>query len=361
MIVVPALSALKAAVAALLEARGERGLAALVGDAELALAGPPARWTLGSRQVSASRVTLAVDAPAFAALTADAARLAVVREAFASAMRTPETELADLTVLLRLPGAGRGWNQVYREAALPAVAERPHPDAVLGGAAALLEASGDARGAAMLRRGRLEAAQVPSSGGVALVRCVVRLDPADLAALDRDGERAERLRRAVRSAGTRAAEAVASVELAAALYARGAAAGSPGAAAGPRGAAAGPPGAAAGPPGAAAGPRGAAAGSPGAAGAPEARLARALEARGAVVVPVSREEGGPDGGSVELAVVASGELLRVRIEAAPGRGRSGPGWRAEEIRAITVAAQDLATPERAGEIAALLCGGNDLA
>ncbi|MGK3999722.1 hypothetical protein [Sorangium sp. So ce1024] len=326
MIVVPALSALKAAVAALLEARCERGLAALVGDAELALAGPPARWTLGSRQVSASRVTLAVDAPAFAALTADAARLAVVREAFASAMRTPETELADLTVLLRLPGAGRGWNQVYREAALPAVAERPHPDAVLGGAAALLEASGDARGAAMLRRGRLEAAQVPSSGGVALVRCVVRLDPADLAALDRDGERAERLRRAVRSAGTRAAEAVASVELAAALYARGAAAGSPGAA-----------------------------------GAPEARLARALEARGAVVVPVSREEGGPDGGSVELAVVASGELLRVRIEAAPGRGRSGPGWRAEEIRAITVAAQDLATPERAGEIAALLCGGNDLA
>ncbi|WP_437777670.1 hypothetical protein [Sorangium sp. So ce1097] len=337
---IPALAALKAAAAALLEARGDRGLAALVGGAELALAGPPERWRLGARQVSASRLTLAVDAPAFAALTADAARLAAVREAFASAVRTPETELADLTVLLRLPGAGRGWNHVYREAAPPAVAERPHPDAVLGGAAALLEASGDARGAAMLRRGRLEAAQVPSSGGVALVRCVVRLDPADLAALDRDGERAERLRRAVRSAGTRAAEAVASVELAAALYPRGAAAG-------PRGAAAGSP--------------GAAAASSGATGAPEARLARALEARGAVVVPVSREEGGPDGGGVELAVVASGELLRVRIEAAPERGRGMGGWRAEELRAITVAAQDLATPERAGEIAALLCGGDGLA
>ncbi|HTN90213.1 MAG TPA: hypothetical protein VL242_41345, partial [Sorangium sp.] len=190
---IPALTALKAAAAALLEARGDRGLAALVGGAELALAGPPERWTLGSRAVSASRLSLAVDAPAFAVLTADASRLAAVREAFASAVRTPETELADLSLLLRLPGVGRGWNQVYREAALSDAPERPHPDAVLGGAATLLEASGDAPGAAMLRRARLEAAQVPSSGGVALVRCVVRLDPADLAALDRDGERAERL------------------------------------------------------------------------------------------------------------------------------------------------------------------------
>ncbi|WP_437503593.1 hypothetical protein [Sorangium sp. So ce1099] len=323
---IPALTALKAAAAALLEARGDRGLAALVGGAELALAGPPERWSLGSRAVSASRLSLAVDAPAFAALTADASRLAAVREAFASAVRTPETELADLALLLRLPGVGRGWNQVYREAALSDAPERPHPDAVLGGAAALLEASGDAPGAAMLRRARLEAAQVPSSGGAALVRCVVRLDPADLAALDRDGERAERLRRAVRSAGTRAAEAVASVELAAALRPLGPARHAGGAAPGPLGAAV----------------------------APEARLARALEARGAVVVPVSRDEGGADGGGVELAVVASGELLRVRIAAAPGQG----GWRAEEIRAITVAARDLATPERAGELAALICGGD---
>ncbi|WP_438005636.1 hypothetical protein WME89_44230 [Sorangium sp. So ce321] len=326
---IPALTALKAAAAALLEARGDRGLAALVGGAELALAGPPERWTLGSRAVSASRLSLAVDAPAFAALTGDASRLAAVREAFASAVRTPETELADLSLLLRLPGVGRGWNQVYREAALSDAPERPHPDAVLGGAAALLEASGDAPGAAMLRRARLEAAQVPSGGGVALVRCVVRLDPADLAALDRDGERAERLRRAVRSAGTRAAEAVASVELAAALHPLGSARHAGGAG------------------GAAPGPLGAAV-------APEARLARALEARGAVVVPVSRDEGGPGGGGVELAVVASGELLRVRIAAAPGQG----GWRAEEIRAITVAAHDLAMPERAGELAALICGGD---
>ncbi|WP_437658085.1 hypothetical protein [Sorangium sp. So ce1182] len=323
---IPALTALKAAAAALLEARGDRGLAALVGGAELALAGPPERWTLGSRAVSASRLSLAVDAPAFAALTADASRLAAVREAFASAVRTPETELADLSLLLRLPGVGRGWNQVYREAALSDAPERPHPDAVLGGAAALLEASGDAPGAAMLRRARLEAAQVPSGGGVALVRCVVRLDPADLAALDRDGERAERLRRAVRSAGTRAAEAVASVELAAALHPLGSSRHAGGAAPGPLGAAV----------------------------APEARLARALEARGAVVVPVSRDEGGPGGGGVELAVVASGELLRVRIAPAPGQG----GWRAEEIRALTVAAHDLATAERAGELAALICGGD---
>ncbi len=323
---IPALTALKAAVAALLEARGERGLSALVVGAELAVAGPPQRWTMGSREVSASRLSLAVDAPAFAALTADAARLAAVKEAFASAVRTPETELADLTLLLRLPGAGRGWNQVYREAALPAAPERPHPDAVLGGAAALLDASGDARGAAMLRRARLEAAQVPGSGGVPLVRCVVRLDPADRAALDRDGERAERLQRAVRSAGTRAAEAVASVELATALRPLGGA----------------PP--------------------LGPAEAPGARLARALEARGTVVVPISRDEDGSGGGGVELAVVASGELLRVRIvAAAPGRERGCDGWKNENIRAITVAAQEVAAPERAAELAALLLGGGYLA
>ncbi|WP_437853158.1 hypothetical protein [Sorangium sp. So ce363] len=311
---IPALTALKAAVAALLEARGERGLSALVAGGELALAAPPQRWTLGSREVSASRLSLAVDAPEFAALTADPSRLAAVKEAFASAVRTPETELADLSLVLRLPGVGRGWSQIYREAALPAAPERPAPDAVLGGAAALLEASGDARGAAMLRRARLEAAQV-ASGGAALVRCVVRLDPADRAALDRDGERAERLRRAVRDAGTRASEAIASVELATALYPLGGAA------------------------------------------APEARLARALAARGAVAVTIRRGDG-PEGEGVELAVVASGELMRVRITAAPEREHGG--WRAEGIRAITVTAGDLATPERTEELAALLCGGGEL-
>ncbi|AUX26010.1 hypothetical protein SOCEGT47_065630 [Sorangium cellulosum] len=321
---IAALPALKAAVAALLEARGERALSGLVAGAELALAAPAERWTIGSREVHAARLALAVDAPAFAALTADAARLAAVKDAFASAVRTPETELADLSLVLRLPGAGRGWNQVYREAALPSAPERPDPDAVLGGAAALLEASGDALGAAMLRRARLEAAPVPGSSGLALVRLVVRLDPADRAALDRDGARAERLQRAVRSAGTRAAEAVASVELATALS-----------------------------------PRCAAPAPPLGAAAPEARLARALEARGAVAVPIRRDDSGPGGAGVELAVVTSGELLRVRITAAPGRERGRRGFRAEELRAITVAAADLATPEQAGELAALLCGDVD--
>ncbi|WP_437525926.1 hypothetical protein WME79_39985 [Sorangium sp. So ce726] len=309
---IPALTALKAAVAALLEARGERGLSALVAGGELALAAPPQRWTLGSREVSASRLSLAVDAPEFATLTADPSRLAAVKEAFASAVRTPETELADLSLVLRLPGVRRGWSQIYREAALPAAPERPAPDAVLGGAAALLEASGDARGAAMLRRARLEEAQVAGGRSAALVRCVVRLEPADRAALDRDGERAERLRRAVRDAGTRPSEAIASVELATALYPLGGAA------------------------------------------APEARLARALAARGAVAVTIRRGDG-PERDGVELAVVASGELLRVRITAAPEREHGL--WRAEGIRAITVAAGDLTTPERTEELAALLCGG----
>jgi len=121
----------------------------------------------------------------------------------------------------------------------------------------------------------------------------------------------------VRDAGTRASEAIASVELATALYPLGGAA------------------------------------------APEARLARALAARGAVAVTIRRDDG-PEGQGVELAVVASGELMRVRITAAPEREREHGGWRAEGIRAITVTAGDLATPERTEELAALLCGGGEL-
>src|SRR6185295_1595342 len=98
-----ALGALRAGAAGLLAAQGEEQLAAIVKGARVELAGPGETWSMGSREVSAHRVALVVPAPAFVALSGDAGRLAAVRAAFAYAMRSPETELAELHLELLLP------------------------------------------------------------------------------------------------------------------------------------------------------------------------------------------------------------------------------------------------------------------
>lgn len=311
------LSALRAAARELLAAEGARRLAGLVDAAELVHAGADERWAMGSREVSAARLSLVVEPAAYVALTSDPAGLAAVRDAFARAVRTPETELAELGLVVRLPGVGQGWHRAYREAAPRAAPERPEPEAVLGGAAALLSARGDAAGAAALRRAGLEAAEVPGAAQP-LIRYVLRLDPADRAAAERDAALADRLRGAVRDAGARAAEAVSGVELATALRPLADADDDV-----------------------------------------EARLSRALSALGAVVVPVRRDEDG-----VELAVIAGGELRRVEIVTSGPRARlaglrgaeASLRWRAEEIPAITVAPSQLEDAAEAGAVAALLCG-----
>jgi hypothetical protein len=214
--VISPLPALRAAARELLAAQGEGRLAAMVDRAAIELAGEGERWSMGSREVLAARLALVVE-PAVHVFLSEPERFAAVRDAFARAVRTPETELAELILIVRLPGIERGWHRAYREAAPPASPERPEPEAVLGGAAALLDALGDPHGAEALRRATLEAAEVPSATPPALIRYVLRLNPADRAAADRDAALAERLRRAVREAGTRAVEAVAGVELATAL------------------------------------------------------------------------------------------------------------------------------------------------
>jgi hypothetical protein len=154
---IPAASALRAGAAALLDARGEGDLAKLVASADVEVVGPQETWAMGSRSVAAHRVALVVDASVFAALTADALKVDAVRGAFAAAMRTPETELADLSVVLRLPSIQKGWHRAYRDAPRQsAEAEGRDPDAVLGGAAALLDTMGEEMGAGLLRRGRLD-------------------------------------------------------------------------------------------------------------------------------------------------------------------------------------------------------------
>ena len=203
-----ALAALRAGAASLLDANGEGALAAIVRAARVELAGPGETWTMGSREVSAHRVALGVPAEAFAALAADAAKLEAVREAFAQAMRSPATELAELCVELLLPAVDRPWAQAYREAPLRAVpASLPDPEAVLSGAAALLSAAGDEAGAGMLGRARLSVAAAP-----AMTRYVVLLPPADRARTWREPALEERLRRAVHDAALRAGEPI-TVEL----------------------------------------------------------------------------------------------------------------------------------------------------
>lgn len=218
-------AALRAGAAALLAAKGEREESAIVAGGDVEIIGAGEAWSIGSRSVTAHRVALVVDAPAHAALAVDPSKRAAIRAAFEAAMETPETALLDLSIVLRLPAVKVGWHRAYRDVVPSYDEERSDPSAVLAGAAALLRAidaasskgsrgSSEASAAEILGRSALEAALVSGSSSPALVRYVLRLAPADFALVDRSPDLAERLRRAVHDAGTRASEAVASVDLA---------------------------------------------------------------------------------------------------------------------------------------------------
>jgi hypothetical protein len=227
-------AALRAGAVALLAARGEGAASAIVASADVEIVGAGEVWSIGVRQVAAHRVALVVDAPAHAALSSDPSKLAAIRSAFEAAMATPETALLDLALVLRLPAVKVGWHRAYRDVVPSYEGERPDPAAVRFGAAALLDAleavdpvpprgsraHADPTAAEILRRATLEVAEVSGTSSPPLVRYAVRLEPPDLAFVDRAPHVAERLRRAVHDAGTRAAEAVASVELCVALKSR---------------------------------------------------------------------------------------------------------------------------------------------
>ena len=210
------LVAIRAGVIALLEAGGDAALARLVAAGEVAIVGPGDPWLMGARTVTALRVALVLSAPSYAAIASSPSRFEALKRAFAAALRSPETELAELYLELLLPGIERSFRHVYR-AAPPALGERerPVPEAILAGAAALLDALGEAVAAALVRRAALETAPVISAA-TPLLRAVVRLAPADLAAVQRDARLGEQVCKAVHAAATRAEEAVA-VELALAL------------------------------------------------------------------------------------------------------------------------------------------------
>jgi hypothetical protein len=209
-------AALRAGVVALLEASGDPALARLVAGGEVALVGPGEPWSMGSRTVTAHRAVLVMRAKDFAAITASPARFEAIKRAFAEALRSPDTELADLHIELVLPGIERSFRHAYRAAPIASgPRERPGPEAILAGAAALLDALGEPSAAAQVQRAELEMAAVPGTS-TPLLRVVVRLAPADLAAVQRDARLGELLRSAVHAAAARAEEAV-SIELALSL------------------------------------------------------------------------------------------------------------------------------------------------
>jgi hypothetical protein len=208
-----ALLALREGVVRLLAEGGEPRLAELCAGAEVELLGQTQTWTVGERRVLAQSIVMALAPEELVELRRRPDGVSVVREAFATALRSPTTELAELFVIVRLPVVDSTWQRIYRQAPARPTPDRPEPMAVLEAAADLLRALGEPVAAAMLDRAELEIVPVPSSPDVVISHGVVRLVPADLAMAQRDELLADRIRRAVADAATRAVERVSEIEL----------------------------------------------------------------------------------------------------------------------------------------------------
>jgi len=205
---------LRAAVAALLTARGAELDSSVVARGELHLLPGTQTWSLGSREVEAHSFELSLEAHAFAALTGSNGGRERVKDALSDAVATGQTMLADLFVVLRLPEVGGGWSHAYRSAPRRGWEPPTDADSVLAAAVALLDAEWHVAPARLLERGRLAFAEMSSSDDSPLRRWVASFAPRDLAEIQRSPGASENIRRAVTLAATRAREIVASVELA---------------------------------------------------------------------------------------------------------------------------------------------------
>lgn len=286
-------------VAALLEARGEKDLGAIVRRSLVQVVGRAERWSMGARDVAAHRIGLIVSAADHVVLTSSPSRFAAIRDAFATAVRSPETEMENLFLVLELPPSRITFAQGYRDAPARAF-ETPAVDAVLGGASALCLAMGDEAAARALARSTLEDAFV-STGERTVRRFVLRLDAADFAFSERHVEFGDRLMRAVRSAAATPNETTSAVFLAVRLVDTGSLTN------------------------------------------PEALLVRALERKNAVVVPVSR-----DAHHTRLAVVYQEKLALVDVEYETGRRRGGKS-KSVEIKSSSVKLGELRVSDHAWE------------
>lgn len=204
-------NALGAGVAALLEARGEKDLGALVRRSIVQVVGRTERWSMGARDVAAHRISLVVSATDHVLLTSAPPRMATIREAFATAVRSPETEMENLFLVLELPPSRTTFAQGYRDAPRRSF-ETPATDSVLEGAAALCRAMGDEAGARALARSSLEDTFVTANDRT-VRRFVLRLDAADFALAEKQMPFGDRLMWAVRTAAVTPAEMTTAVVL----------------------------------------------------------------------------------------------------------------------------------------------------
>ncbi|MDC3953631.1 hypothetical protein [Polyangium jinanense] len=201
---IPEGSALAAGARSLLDVWGEAELSALVERSAVELAGAADRWSMGSREVCAYRVVLTVSATDHVLLTAQPNLLSTVRDAFAAAARTPETELESLSLVLALPPTGVGFHRhAYRDAPMARAEPPPPPAAVLSGAAELCKARKNRDAEGILRRASMEQSYVQAAAR-SMRRFLLRLDPADFARIERDPPLAESLLSAVRDAAATA-------------------------------------------------------------------------------------------------------------------------------------------------------------
>jgi hypothetical protein len=191
-------NALAAGVAALLETRGEKDLGAIVRRSIVQVVGRAERWSMGTRDVAAHRISLVVSAADHVWLTSNPRRFATIREAFATAVRSPETEMENLSLVLELPPSRTTFAQGYRDAPVRTF-EVPAADAVLAGAAALCRAMGDEASARALSRAGLEDT-FDTAYDPPVRRFVLRLDVADFALAEKQMTVTSQLVWAIRSA-----------------------------------------------------------------------------------------------------------------------------------------------------------------
>jgi len=291
-------------VVSLLEARGERKLGALVDRSGVEIVGAPSRWTMGAREVSAYRVALVVSAEDHVLLSRSPSMLELIREAFVTAVHTATTELESLHVVLALPPSALGFHQTYREAP-PRAPDPPLAQDVLGGAIRLLVALGEKVLAEVLSRAVIEDEFV-DFGPRRLRRFLLRLDPADLARVQRDVALSDRLMQVLRDAATTTGDLTNAVSFGVRLY------------------------------GGADAPLGV-----------EARLVAALERKGVAVVPVSRGEG-----KTVLALVVGGVLSVLEVLEGSKAGAMATMSSGAKVMSFMVGARGLSGDEEVEQAAA---------
>ncbi|MBL8741838.1 MAG: hypothetical protein JNK04_12110 [Myxococcales bacterium] len=205
-----ACATLREGAAQLLDAKGAAALARAVRAGRVEVADDGETWEMGARRVEAQRIALIVDAPSFLLIREDPAALAQVREAFASAVRSFETELAELGVFLRLDPTESSWQAIYRRA--PAwVRPEPSAEEVQRAAVSVARAAGATAAAELLEGAELEVATFGDAEP--LTRWLVRLGSAEYVRVDKDASLHASVERWVRAAAQSARGSVGEIAL----------------------------------------------------------------------------------------------------------------------------------------------------